>query len=46
MWGVQSRGRFGMEVRFQAEEMKMMKTVREIFVMTAATLIIAAAVFF
>jgi uncharacterized membrane-anchored protein YitT (DUF2179 family) len=35
-----------MEVRFQAEEMKMMKTVREIFVMTAATLIIAAAVFF
>lgn len=35
-----------MEVRFQAEGMKMMKTVREIFVMTAATLIIAAAVFF
>ncbi len=35
-----------MEVRFQAEEMKMMKTVREIFVMTAATLIIAAAGFF
>ena len=35
-----------MGVRFQAEEMKMMKTVREIFVMTAATLIIAAAVFF
>ncbi len=35
-----------MEVRFQAEEMKMMKTVREIFVMTAATLIIAVAVFF
>ena len=35
-----------MAVRFQAEGMKMMKTVREIFVMTAATLIIAAAVFF
>lgn len=35
-----------MEVRFQAEEMKMTKTVREIFVMTAATLIIPAAVFF
>ena len=35
-----------MGVRFQAGEMKMMKTVREIFVMTAATLIIAAAVFF
>ena len=35
-----------MGVRFQAEEMKMMKTVREIFVMTVATLIIAAAVFF
>ena len=35
-----------MGVRFQAGEMKMMKTVREIFVMTAATLIIAAAGFF
>lgn len=35
-----------MGVRFQAGEMKMMKTVREIFVMTVATLIIAAAVFF
>ena len=34
-----------MGVRFQAGEMKMMKTVREIFVMTAATLIIAAAVY-